>query len=157
MCVWCCFLSKGKIVRVLDVCLCLWVIWVAGSSLHYSWLEALTHAEEDSAGIQVYVIILKEYKDVLYRKLFSLILAETCVFCSQKKKCTLLPCSAHGILYMDTPISVAHSRVVKGANPCISHIFTMFFTHNSFGCREPSQTSQVYLILRWETGMRCLT
>ena len=85
MCVWCCFLSKGKIVRVLDVCLCLWVIWVAGSSLHYSWLEALTHAEEDSAGIQVYVIILKEYKDVLYRKLFSLILAETCVFCSQKK------------------------------------------------------------------------
>jgi len=38
---WCWFLRKGKIVRVLDVRLCLWVIWVAGSSLHYSWLEAL--------------------------------------------------------------------------------------------------------------------
>ena len=41
---WCCFLSKGKIVRVLDVCLCLWVIWVAGSSLHYKlvgWRHSL--------------------------------------------------------------------------------------------------------------------
>jgi hypothetical protein len=65
---WCWFLRKGKIVRVLDVRLCLCVIWVAGSSLHYSWLEALTHTEEDSAGIQVYVIVLKEYKDVLYSK-----------------------------------------------------------------------------------------